>query len=349
MPLFNISLERGQTRMPKVFHSSGKSTHQMADNRRKSLLITGLVAFFFLIVVIIFLANPQWIIAIFGSGGILLFLFLFKAIPAWFDGHSSRKAKTIRRAERGAKAEEAVGSLLEKLDDSFIVIHDVESSYGNIDHVVISQRGGIFLLETKSHHGRVTTTDSEILVNGKQPEKNFIAQTLQNSYWLREKIGRLIHIQPWITPVVVFTNAFVPFAQPVKNVRTVNSKYLLNLLQEQSGDIEQNRIIWTYHEQIARLLCGNDEAPVIIPALHSPSASLSRSAPVLAKPSLTPNQSVLKILPSVSSVATPEDRFCPKCGKLLNIKTTRNGLQLGRKYKVCPDYPQCRTAIPMDD
>ncbi|HPH94628.1 MAG TPA: NERD domain-containing protein [Anaerolineaceae bacterium] len=335
--------------MPKVFHSSGKSTHQMADNRRISLLKTGLIVIALMIGLIFLLANPQTITAIFGPAGLLAALFLFKALPAWFDGFSSRKAKTIRRAERGAKAEEAVGSLLEKLDHSFIVIHDVETPYGNIDHVVISQRGGVFLLETKSHHGRVTTTDSEILINGKMPEKNFVAQVLQNSYWLREKIGSLIHIQPWITPVVVFTNAFVPFAQPVKNVRTVNSKYLLSLLQEQGGDIEHNRTIWTYHEQIARLLCGIDEVPVSTPAFQAPPASFQRSTNSPSLPPRIPNQTALKTLPSTPSVSIPEDRFCPKCGKSLAIKTTRNGLKPGRRYKVCPDYPQCRTAIPMDD
>jgi hypothetical protein len=29
-------------------------------------------------------------------------------------------------------------------------------------------------------------------VNGKLPEKNFISQTLQNTYWLKEQIDRII-------------------------------------------------------------------------------------------------------------------------------------------------------------
>jgi hypothetical protein len=82
--------------------------------------------------------------------------------------------------------------------------------------LIISQKSGIILLETKAHHDTVTTTDSEILVNGKLPEKDFVAQALKNSYWLREEIERLLQVKPWVTPLVVFTNAFVKFGRRSK-------------------------------------------------------------------------------------------------------------------------------------
>ncbi len=37
------------------------------------------------------------------------------------------------------------------------------------------RNSGIFLLETKSHRGTVTSTESQILVNGLEPEKDFVA------------------------------------------------------------------------------------------------------------------------------------------------------------------------------
>jgi hypothetical protein len=43
------------------------------------------------------------------------------------------------------------------------------------------------VLETKAHGGRVTVKDGRLLVNGHDPEKDFIAQALHNTYWLREK------------------------------------------------------------------------------------------------------------------------------------------------------------------
>jgi hypothetical protein len=46
-------------------------------------------------------------------------------------------------------------------------------------------------------------------MNGHDPEKDFIAQALSNTYWLKEKIDSLIDVQAWIVPILVFTNAFV--------------------------------------------------------------------------------------------------------------------------------------------
>ena len=64
----------------------------------------------------------------------------------------------------------------------------------------------------------MTSLHIEFLVNGKMPEKDFVAQALKNSYWLREETERLLKVKPWITPVVVFTKAFVIFGPPVKGV-----------------------------------------------------------------------------------------------------------------------------------
>ncbi len=126
----------------------------------------------------------------------------------------------------------------------------------NIDRIVISQRSGIFLLETKSHRGTVTTTESEILVNERSPEKDFVAQALKNSYWLRDETERLLKIKPWITPVVVFTKAFVKFGKPVKGVRVVNRKFLIQTLQTERGNSASTSIIWANREQLVDLLTG---------------------------------------------------------------------------------------------
>ena len=111
-------------------------------------------------------------------------------------------------------------------------MHDIESPYGNIDHIVIGKNAGIFLLETKAHGGKVEVNGETLLVNGKLPEKDFIAQALRNSYWLRDEISQIVGDKPWITPILVFTNAFVPPTRPVKGVSIINKKYLLNFLQK---------------------------------------------------------------------------------------------------------------------
>ena len=107
----------------------------------------------------------------------------------------------------------------------------------------------------------MTTTGSEILVNGKMPEKDFVAQALKNSYWLREETERLLKVKPWITPVVVFTNAFVKFGPPVKGVRVVNKKYLIQTLQSGQGDTSNAATIWTNRERLANHLTGQEPDP----------------------------------------------------------------------------------------
>ncbi len=61
----------------------------------------------------------------------------------------------VDRRDRGASAEEHVGSLLAQLPaDEWRVIHDASFGHGNIDHIAIGP-AGVFAIETKSHPGPV--------------------------------------------------------------------------------------------------------------------------------------------------------------------------------------------------
>jgi len=119
----------------------------------------------------------------------------------------------------GAKGKEKIGSLLETLGEDYLVIYDIESPYGNIDHIVINKQSGVFLLETKAHGGRVSVKNGHLLVNGHDPEKDFIAQVLNNTYWLKEKTCNTINVEVWIIAVLVFTNAFVERRLQSKELR----------------------------------------------------------------------------------------------------------------------------------
>ncbi len=131
----------------------------------------------------------------------------------------------------------------------------------NIDHVAISRMSVIFLLETKSHRGTVTTIENEILVNRQPPEKDFVAQALKNSYWLRDETERLLKLKPWITPVVVFTKALVKFGEPVKGIRVSSRKILLQRLQAERGDTSSTSAIWANLERLVDLLTGDRRRP----------------------------------------------------------------------------------------
>jgi hypothetical protein len=292
--------------MPKSYQNAGKSTRELAYDRRDRLVKNAIFALGIVLIIGFLISNP----AMFQIEGIGLLVLIIAArlILNFFDRYSGKQVKAIKRADRGAQSEEDVAILLSELDEDFIVINDVTSSHGNIDHVVISRTGGIFLIETKSHYGRVTTTETDILVNGDEPEKNFIAQTLHNTYWLRNEIESLVQITPWIIPLVVFTHAFVEFGKPVKGVRVINQKFLLKTIQSKNPRSSQNNVIWVNRNQIIQKLTGQDPEPVFI------QKAIQR---------------------------------CPYCGKPLIEKIAKGGSQVGKRFMVCPDYPKCKTAIPL--
>jgi hypothetical protein len=167
-----------------------------------------------------------------GGAGVLVIILIARVTMDFTEAKERRLFKLERRAARGAKGEEDVARILDALNpNEYLVLHDIASPYGNIDHIVIGKHAGIFLIETKAHGGKVTIESGQVLVNSRVPEKDFIAQALRNTYWLRDILRQELATHAWIMPVLVFTNAFVPKLEPVKGVQILNKRYLLALLQ----------------------------------------------------------------------------------------------------------------------
>jgi hypothetical protein len=221
---------------------AGRSTREMARKRHQSAVWNGVFGIMAILILGLFLQNAKTL-GISGIG-IFILLALIRIIPGLTDRRVSKKLIEEKRAIRGAIGEEKIGELLAKLPDDFHVLHDIVSPYGNIDHIVIGKNAGIFLLETKAHGGKVSVTEETLWVNGKLPEKDFIAQALRNSYWLRDEINQVIGSKPWITPIIVFTNAFVSATRPIKNVSIINKKYLLTFLQKSNRPNANNTQVW---------------------------------------------------------------------------------------------------------
>jgi hypothetical protein len=233
---------------------AGASTREMASRRHKarvwfSLLMTGAVA---LILVAVSVAKAPGI-----GGGLAILALLIAArwILNYTRASERKMKKEERRAVRGARAEEKIGAILGDLGEGWLVMHDVPSPYGNIDHIVINRRGAVYLLETKAHGGRVSVANGRLLVNGHEPEKDFVAQALRNTYWLRDTVQEAAGIEAWITPLLVFTNAFVERTAPVKNVEIVNKKYLLSVLGRPTSRTQDG--VWESKEMIRRALIGS--------------------------------------------------------------------------------------------
>jgi hypothetical protein len=238
--------------MNKKYHPAGKSTREMADRRWRNAVIVGLIVIGIGLIIFFIIFNSKALGL--GGGTILILLLAIRLLGDWYEGYDRRSRKMEKRATRGAKAEEAIGAILEVLGPDYFVLHDIESPYGNIDHVVIGRSNGIFLIETKSHHGKVDVADGNVLVNGKPPEKNFIGQVLSNSFWLKGRITEITGAQPWITPILVFTNAFVPHGKSIKNVRIINKRYLDGAIKQKSREGEGHTRIWEMREAVEKTL-----------------------------------------------------------------------------------------------
>lgn len=88
-----------------------------------------------------------------------------------------------------------------------------------MDHAVFGPHG-FFCIETKSHAGRVASKDGKLLLNGREPEKDFVSQTWRGSH-------RLCHVlAAEVVPLLCFTNASVEGRVYVRGVRVLPLRWL---------------------------------------------------------------------------------------------------------------------------
>jgi hypothetical protein len=241
------------SQLPIQVGVAGQSTRRMARQRRNRAILYAAVGLGAIALLGLAIQHGSAL----GAGGILLLYAVLLALPRVLEKSMDRRMRRVEDAERGAKGEEAVGRILEGLGSDHLILHDVPSPFGNIDHVVIGRNAGVFLLETKAHGGRVDVIEGRLLLNRKPPDKNFIAQVLKNSYWLREEIGKVIGEEPWVTPFLVFTNAFVARVSPIKGVRIINKKFLLDAIRAESKGSPVNARLWDRRAELeARLTTG---------------------------------------------------------------------------------------------
>jgi hypothetical protein len=188
--------------------------------------------------------------------GLLAALVVSRIAINVLEGRANRQFKAEHRAVRGARAEERIEDALAELGEDFFILHDIPNPYGNIDHIVLGKQNGVFLLETKSHSGRAEVVEDHLLINGKPPEKDFIVQALKNTYWLKEELKKIAGTDVWITPVVVFVNAFVPPAKSVKGVVIINKRYLAGTLRRGRPSTFATRV-WDRRSEVEAALMHN--------------------------------------------------------------------------------------------
>jgi uncharacterized membrane protein len=114
--------------MKNPYGRAGKSTREMADRRYKTriwfvLLMIGMVS---LLLFLVFQSRALGI----GGLAVLGLVILVRLIMDHTDSRVTRMMKEERRAIRGAKAEERIGSILESLGEDYMTVDDVESPCG---------------------------------------------------------------------------------------------------------------------------------------------------------------------------------------------------------------------------
>jgi hypothetical protein len=110
---------------------------------------------------------------------------------------------------KGATGEALIGYILEGFPDDYRVIHDLTTSFGNIDHVVVGP-SGTYVIDTKNWKGVVTADgNGELLLNGKptqKPEARNLSRTIMS---IKEKIKVLSPVDLYIQGVLAFPSAWV--------------------------------------------------------------------------------------------------------------------------------------------
>jgi len=234
--------------------SAGQSTRKMQERyyQRRMLTAVSVLAggsLFFLILRIFLGGIHKPVIY---AGLVIVLLLVLKTVMSFLE-KSGKKTKSIEgKFRRGAIAEESMGELLDKLPGDNLALHDVSSRFGNIDHIIISRTKGIILVETKSHHGTITAEGSNLLIDGRQPEKDFIRQTLSNCYWLKEWIKTNAGLDVWINCAIVFTNGFVTVRDKIKGVSVINAKFI-STYYERLPDNKMAALLWDGREKLQGL------------------------------------------------------------------------------------------------
>lgn len=231
--------------MKQYRNRAGRSTYELADRRRKNGLFVGIIILLVMIFLSLFVINPSLANSV-GGGSILIILALLYILRGFSENYLDKNKREEKRAIKGADAEVDIADTLNSLDSNeFVIFHDIKSPYGNIDHVVIKNTGGIFLIETKSHYGKVSVRNGSLLVNGKNPEKDFINQVLKNTLWLKERIEKKVGENTWIVPILVFSNAFVEYTAPIHGINILNIKYLIGFIQKNNSTSIGGKQFWT--------------------------------------------------------------------------------------------------------
>ena len=134
--------------------------------------------------------------------------------------------RKVERFFKGARGEERVSGILQKLPDAYHVFNDFAVGRKHVDHVVAGP-GGVFAIETKFWKGKVTVEDNHILLDGQLPNRPPLKQAIKEAILVRDALASAGWKGP-VTPVLVFaSNSFVAHRAYMNGAVIINADELL--------------------------------------------------------------------------------------------------------------------------
>lgn len=159
-----------------------------------------------------------------------------------------RTIKVIQVRMQGAGGELSVRMTLRGLDDRFRVLGSVViGNKGDIDFVVVGPTG-VWVVEVKSHKGRIRVENNRLLRDNRPFDKDFLRQVWGATYALKDELKRRISKTLHIQPVVVFSSPYAKLGiewNKADDAYVIGLDQLIRLIERQeaqrltAGEVEE--------------------------------------------------------------------------------------------------------------
>lgn len=154
----------------------------------------------------------------------------------------------IGNRRQGREAELDVEDKLFELPDNFKILSNlIIGDRGNIDEVVVAPTG-IWVIEVKSHPGKIGFNGTELTRNGYIfQEKNFFSQVWAQKRTVEETIFSTLNQKYHVQPVIVFSDPGADVRlglKPINGVYVIGYNWINKLIHEQNAQrsLDQNTI-----------------------------------------------------------------------------------------------------------
>jgi hypothetical protein len=189
---------------------------QIVKNIGKATIIIAVIGVSFVLPLYAVLGGTGAAIAIHMVIVILLLKFLWSTI------------KDIQVRVQGAGGELGVRMTLRGLDDRFRVLGSVViGNKGDMDFIVVGPTG-VWVIEVKSHKGRIRIENNRLLRDNKPFDKDFIRQVWGATYALKDEMKKRVSMNLHIQPVVVFSS---PYAKLGIELNKADDAYVIGIDQ----------------------------------------------------------------------------------------------------------------------